>query len=90
MTDQTDQKFATGWPIDWLRQTSPYINTHRGKTFVVWFSGDMLDSAEFTSLIHDLTLLSHLGVKLVLAHGMRSQIDTEFCLLYTSPSPRDS
>jgi len=77
MTDQTDQKFASGWPIDWLRQTSPYINTHRGKTFVVWFSGDMLESREFTSLIHDLTLLSHLGVKLVLVHGMRAQIDAE-------------
>ena len=77
MTDQTDQKFASGWPIDWLRRISPYINTHRGKTFVVWFSGDMLESAEFTSLIHDLTLLSHLGVKLVLAHGMRTQLDTE-------------
>ncbi len=77
MTDQSDQKFASGWPIDWLRQTSPYINTHRGKTFVIWFSGDMLESAEFTSLIHDLTLLSHLGVKLVLAHGMRTQIEAE-------------
>ena len=85
MTDKTDQKFATGWPIDWLRQTSPYINTHRGKTFVVWFSGDMLDSAEFTSLIHDLTLLSHLGVKLVLAHGMRSQIDTELARRNIAP-----
>ena len=77
MTDQTDQKFASDWPIDWLRQTSPYINTHRGKTFVIWFSGDMLESAEFTSLIHDLTLLSHLGIKLVLVHGMRAQIDAE-------------
>ncbi len=85
MTDQTDQKFASGWPIDWLRQTSPYINTHRGKTFVVWFSGEMLDSAEFTSLIHDLTLLSHLGIKLVLAHGMRTQIDTELARLSIKP-----
>jgi len=82
MTDQPAQNTALNlatehWPIDWLRQTSPYINTHRGKTFVIWFSGNMLEAEGFTSLIHDLTLLSHLGVKLVLVHGMRSQIDTE-------------
>jgi len=85
MTDQTEQKFASGWPVDWLRQTSPYINTHRGKTFVVWFSGCMLESAEFTSLIHDLTLLSHLGIKLVLAPGMRSQIDAELARSGVTP-----
>lgn len=67
----------SGFPIHWLRQTSPYINTHRGRTFVVWFSGAMIESPNFTTLIHDLTLLSHLGVKLVLAHGLRTQIDDE-------------
>ena len=65
------------WPIDWLRQTSPYINTHRGKTFVVWFGGDMFEAGGFDALVHDLTLLSHLGIKLVLVHGMRAQIDAE-------------
>ncbi len=81
MTDQIpehpriDQQ--SDWPIDWLRQTSPYINTQRGKTFVIWFGGEMADSAEFTPLIHDLTLLSHLGIKLVVVHGMRAQIDDE-------------
>lgn len=82
MTDQTAQNSAPNlpnqdWPIDWLRQTSPYINTHRGKTFVIWFSSTMLEAEGFTSLVHDLTLLRHLGVNLVLAHGMRAQIDKE-------------
>ena len=66
--------------MDWFRQTSPYINTHRGKTFVVWFSGDMLDTSIFTSLVHDLTLLSHLGIRLVLVHGMRPQIDQQLAI----------
>ncbi len=63
------------FPLEWLRHTSPYINTHRGKTFVVWLSDELLDRELFKHLIHDLTLLSHLGIRLVLVHGMRSQID---------------
>ncbi len=89
MTDQIPQQPIgdpqSDWPIDWLRQTSPYINTQRGKTFVIWFSGEIVDSAEFTPLIHDLTLLSHLGIKLVVVHGMRPQIDAELTDRKISP-----
>ncbi len=52
---------------------------------MVWFSGDLIDSAEFTPLIHDLTLLSHLGIKLVVIHGMRAQIDAELKNLAIPP-----
>ena len=72
MTSQQEN----GFPLEWLRHTSPYINTHRGKTFVVWLSDELLNNELFRHLIHDLTLLSHLGVRLVLVHGMRQQIDT--------------
>jgi len=77
MTDELQKKSASDSPIHWLRQTSPYINTHRGKTFVVWFSSSMIESDSFTTLVHDLTLLSHLGIKLVLIHSMRDQVDAE-------------
>lgn len=73
MTDHNDNEF----PIDWLRHTSPYINTHRGSTIVIWFGGELLNSDGFLHLVHDLTLLSHLGLRLVLVHGMRPQIDRE-------------
>jgi amino-acid N-acetyltransferase len=65
------------FPIEWLRHTSPYINTHRSSTMVVWVSGTHLRDASFANLVHDLTLLCHLGVRLVLVHGMRPQIDAE-------------
>ncbi len=71
MTSQEENDF----PLEWLRHTSPYINTHRGKTFVVWLNDELLNNDLFGHLIHDLTLLSHLGVRLVLVHGMRRQID---------------
>ncbi len=61
--------------VDWFRQASPYINAHRGKTFVISLSGDSVASEEFSSLIHDLALLSHLGIKLVLVYGIRAQLE---------------
>ncbi len=62
--------------IEWFRHASPYINSHRGKTFVLCFSGAALTSDFFTDLINDITLLSHLGVRLVLVHGLRAQLDS--------------
>ncbi|HAO32149.1 MAG TPA: amino-acid N-acetyltransferase [Candidatus Competibacter sp.] len=61
--------------VQWFRQAGPYINAHRGKTFVVQFGGAAVDSDGFSSLIHDLALLNALGVRLVLAHGARPQVE---------------
>ncbi|MBX2886712.1 MAG: amino-acid N-acetyltransferase [Granulosicoccus sp.] len=61
--------------VEWFRQASPYINAHRGKTFVICFSGAALASNQFPTLIHDITLLHHLGIRLVLVHGLRLQLD---------------
>jgi len=60
--------------VHWFRQAGPYINAHRGRTFVVYFSGEAVDSADFTGLIHDLALLHSLGIRLVLVHGARPQV----------------
>ena len=61
--------------VQWFRNAAPYINAFRNQTFVIYFSGDVLADNEFPSLIHDITLLNSLGVKLVLVHGARSQIE---------------
>lgn len=72
-------------PIDWFRHASPYINKHRGRTFVLAFGGEALTDAQFPHLIHDITLLSHLGIRLVLVHGTRTQIDQEMAKLDLEP-----
>ena len=59
----------------WLRQASPYINAHRGRTFVVLVPGEGIANPNFINIVHDLVLLHSLGVKLVLVHGARPQID---------------
>ena len=59
----------------WFRDSTPYISKHRGKTFVVLAGGDALSHGNLTNIVHDLALLHVLGVKLVLVHGARPQID---------------
>lgn len=61
--------------VRWFRQSSPYINAHRDRTFVVGFGGEAVADPAFPSLIHDLALLSSLGVRLVLVPGARPQIE---------------
>jgi amino-acid N-acetyltransferase len=61
--------------LQWFRSASPYINAHRGRTFVICFGGEALLEAQFHQLIHDIALLRSLDIKLVLVHGARPQID---------------
>lgn len=63
--------------VGWFRQSSPYIRAFRGRTFVITFGGEMLADAQFPNLVHDLALLNNLGIRLVLVHGARPQIDKQ-------------
>ena len=58
-----------------IRNSAPYINAHRGKTFVLMFGGEAIEASNFANIIHDIALLNSLGVRLVLVHGARPQID---------------
>lgn len=61
--------------VTWLRHSSPYINSHRKRTFVIMLPGEGLAHANFNAIVHDLVLLHSLGVRLVLVHGSRPQIE---------------
>ncbi len=61
--------------VEWFRNAAPYINAFRGRTFVLAFGGECVADEEFAHLIHDIALLNSLGVKLVLVHGARPQIE---------------
>lgn len=60
--------------VSWFRSVAPYIHAFRGKVFVIGFSGEMITDAKFVDFIHDINLLASLGVRLVLIHGARPQI----------------
>jgi amino-acid N-acetyltransferase len=72
-----DDDVTTSAPehIRWLRNTAPYINAHRGKTFVLMLGGAVAQHKNFPNIIHDIALLNSLGVRLVLIHGSRLQVD---------------
>lgn len=61
--------------IDWFQSVAPYIHAFRGKTFVIAFGGEVFADGRFLDLTHDLNLLAALGVRLVLVHGTRPQIE---------------
>jgi len=61
--------------VKWFRSAAPYIHAHRGKTVVLQFEGDLIDSKEFSYLVHDIALLNSLGIRLVIVFGARLQIE---------------
>ena len=61
--------------INGFRLSAPYIHAHRGKTFVLVFGGEAVADTRFPGLVHDIALLHSLGIRLVLVHGARPQIE---------------
>jgi amino-acid N-acetyltransferase len=68
-----------------LRAAAPYVHSHGERTFVVAFGGETALRADFDAFIYDVALLHSLGVKLVLVHGSRPQIDAELSARGLSP-----
>lgn len=58
-----------------LRAAAPYVHAHRERVFVVAIDGEAIAGGGFERLCHDIALLHSLGVRLVLVHGARPQID---------------
>ena len=61
--------------VSWFRDAGPYINAFRGRTFVLVFGGEAVQDDGFGELIHDIALLNSLGIRLVLVHGARPQVE---------------
>jgi len=61
--------------VSWFRQATPYIHAHRGRTFVIAVGGEAVAAGGLPSLVHDIALLHGLGIRLVLVHGARPQIE---------------
>lgn len=66
--------------VAWLRSVAPYIHAFRGKTFVVAFPGELVMAGALPVLAHDLSLMHALGIKVVLVHGSRPQVEEQLGL----------
>lgn len=74
---QDAPEFAPAQFVRWFREVAPYVHDFRGKTFVVAFGGELINDGALDALIADLSLLSALGIKLVLVHGSRPQVNEQ-------------
>ncbi|MBF8176780.1 MAG: amino-acid N-acetyltransferase [Burkholderiaceae bacterium] len=66
--------------VQWLRSVAPYIHAFRGKTFVVAFPGELVKDGALPVLAQDLSLLHALGIKVVIVHGSRPQVEEQLAL----------
>ena len=63
--------------VPWFRSVAPYIHMHRGKTIVVAIAGEAIEAGKLPSLVQDLALIQSMGVKVVLVHGFRPQVNEQ-------------
>ncbi len=63
--------------VPWFRSVAPYIHMHRGKTFVVGIAGEAIAAGKLPNLAQDLALIQSMGVKVVLVHGFRPQVNEQ-------------
>ncbi|HHY7551219.1 TPA: amino-acid N-acetyltransferase [Escherichia coli] len=68
-----------------FRHSVPYINTHRGKTFVIMLGGEAIEHENFSSIVNDIGLLHSLGIRLVVVYGARPQIDANLAAHHHEP-----
>ena len=61
--------------VTWFRSAAPWIHAFRGKTFVIAFGGEIVESGSIESLTQDVNLLVSLGIRVVIVCGSRPQID---------------
>ena len=72
--------------VAWMREASPYIRAHRGQTFVVFVGGEVLEDGAAEKLAQDLILLSGLGIRVVVVHGARPQINARLAAAGLEPA----
>ncbi len=63
--------------VPWFRSVAPYIHMHRGKTFVVGIAGEAIAAGKLQHIAQDLALIRSMGVKIVLVHGFRPQVNEQ-------------
>ena len=66
--------------VAWLRGVAPYIHAFRGKTFVVAFPGELVIAGGLNALVQDISLLTAMGMRIVVVHGARPQVEEQLRL----------
>ena len=77
----TEPEPTSNFPfVGWLRDVAPYIHSFREKTFVIAFAGELALEMGLENLIEDIAMLHAMGMRIVLVHGIRPQIEEQLML----------
>jgi amino-acid N-acetyltransferase len=79
-TDHGPESSTTVDFVSWLRSVAPYIHAFRNKTFVIGFPGELVRAGKLESLVHDVALLQAMGMRIILVHGSRPQVEEQLSL----------
>ncbi len=63
--------------VPWFRAVAPHIHAYHGKTFVVAIAGELIAAGRLSPFAQDLAILHAMGIKLVLVHGFRPQVNEQ-------------
>ena len=63
--------------VPWFRSVAPHIHAYHGKTFVIGMAGELVAAGKLNAFVQDLSLLHAMGIKLVLVHGFRPQVNEQ-------------
>ena len=63
--------------VPWFRSVAPYIHKFRSQTFVVGIAGEAIAAGKLHYLAQDLAMIQSMGVKIVLVHGFRPQVNEQ-------------
>jgi amino-acid N-acetyltransferase len=63
--------------VPWFRSVAPYIHKFRHQTFVVGLTGEAIAAGKLQPIVQDLAMIQAMGVKIVLVHGFRPQVNEQ-------------
>lgn len=63
--------------VPWFRSVAPYIHKFRQQTFVVGLTGEAIAAGKLQHVVQDLALIQALGIRIVLVHGFRPQVNEQ-------------
>ncbi len=66
--------------VAWFRAVAPYVHAFKRRTFVVAFGGEVALAGRLTRICEDIALLRALGIRVVVVHGSRPQIEEQLRL----------
>jgi amino-acid N-acetyltransferase len=75
-----DDEVSQAQFVAWFRAVAPYVHAFKRRVFVVAFGGEAVLAGRLTRICEDLALLRALGIRVVVVHGSRPQIEEQLRL----------